>query len=707
MKRVTAILLALVMLLTLSACGHKHTWKDATCTEPKTCDCGETSGEALGHDWGEPSYDWAEDLSSVTATRVCRRDASHVETETAAVESETTKAASCEEPGETVYTAAFANEAFAPQTRTEAEPPAAGHAWTGAEYEWAEDMSSVTATRVCGNDPSHVETEIAEVTAEQTKAASCEEPGETTYSVVFGNPAFEPQTRVEADVEPTGHEWGEPSFDWAEDMSSVTVTRVCENDPSHVETETAEVTAEVVREPDCDEPGEIVYTAAGFQDESLPAAENVSAALDPVGHEWGEPSYEWAEDLSSVTATRVCLSDSSHVESETAETGTTVNTDPTCEGTGETIYTAVFENPAFEPQVRLEADIEPLGHDWGEVSYDWAEDLSTVTAARVCATDPAHVETETAAVTAEVTKAPTCETAGETTYTAVFTNAAFAAQSRTESDLEPLGHDWGEPSYAWAEDLSSITATRVCLHDPAHVESETVAVTAETTKAPSCLDKGETTYTAVFANAAFAGQSRTEVDVEPLGHSWEKATHTVPQTCSVCGETEGEPLPIHYFNMSFQEYRRLFNNSYPGFLNIDTHNSKGFVLKVKGETMRTYGLDSSIRFYHADEFYPGSASSTKALKQFNLIRIRFDDNSGKFDTSLSGRIAQLGYYAAKVLDPTVSMDDFFKLGLDLFHAKGATQSFIRNGYVYTLSCEQLSSSSYRYEFSITLEENLE
>jgi hypothetical protein len=29
-----------------------HTWKDATCTEPKTCSvCGETEGKALGHTW--------------------------------------------------------------------------------------------------------------------------------------------------------------------------------------------------------------------------------------------------------------------------------------------------------------------------------------------------------------------------------------------------------------------------------------------------------------------------------------------------------------------------------------------------------------------------------------------------------------------------------------------------------------------------------
>ena len=30
-----------------------HSWKEATCTEPRTCEvCGETEGEPLGHDWG-------------------------------------------------------------------------------------------------------------------------------------------------------------------------------------------------------------------------------------------------------------------------------------------------------------------------------------------------------------------------------------------------------------------------------------------------------------------------------------------------------------------------------------------------------------------------------------------------------------------------------------------------------------------------------
>ncbi len=39
-----------------------HDWKDATCTEPKTCKtCGETEGEALGHDW-----EWVIDKEATT-----------------------------------------------------------------------------------------------------------------------------------------------------------------------------------------------------------------------------------------------------------------------------------------------------------------------------------------------------------------------------------------------------------------------------------------------------------------------------------------------------------------------------------------------------------------------------------------------------------------------------------------------------------------
>ena len=54
MKKVVILLLITIMVLAICACTlfHQHTWRDATCTEPKTCiGCGETEGEALGHTW--------------------------------------------------------------------------------------------------------------------------------------------------------------------------------------------------------------------------------------------------------------------------------------------------------------------------------------------------------------------------------------------------------------------------------------------------------------------------------------------------------------------------------------------------------------------------------------------------------------------------------------------------------------------------------
>ena len=68
MKKVSLlILVSLILLLAFASCDylpdsvkemigidtHEHVWSDATCESPKTCECGETEGEALGHSWSE------------------------------------------------------------------------------------------------------------------------------------------------------------------------------------------------------------------------------------------------------------------------------------------------------------------------------------------------------------------------------------------------------------------------------------------------------------------------------------------------------------------------------------------------------------------------------------------------------------------------------------------------------------------------------
>ena len=53
MKKLICLALALMLVMTLTACGCKHeTWNEANCTTPKTCaECGETEGAPLGHSW--------------------------------------------------------------------------------------------------------------------------------------------------------------------------------------------------------------------------------------------------------------------------------------------------------------------------------------------------------------------------------------------------------------------------------------------------------------------------------------------------------------------------------------------------------------------------------------------------------------------------------------------------------------------------------
>jgi len=60
MKKNTLITSAILLCLSLTACGHEHTFTDATCTAPMTCsECGITEGEALGHTWVEATCDTA------------------------------------------------------------------------------------------------------------------------------------------------------------------------------------------------------------------------------------------------------------------------------------------------------------------------------------------------------------------------------------------------------------------------------------------------------------------------------------------------------------------------------------------------------------------------------------------------------------------------------------------------------------------------
>ncbi|MBQ6232547.1 MAG: InlB B-repeat-containing protein [Clostridia bacterium] len=128
--------------------------------------------------------------------------------------------------------------------------------------------------------------------------------------------------------------------------------------------------------------------------------------------------------------------------------------------------------------------------------------------------------------------APTCEEPGNYIYYIcpvcgrwayempwTYVDTRFELISDHDRILIPaLGHEYGVPAYEWAEDFSTVTATRVCVRDTSHIESEIVSVSAAVTKEPGPLSKGEHTYTSEeFENPAFSAQTFVLDDIDPLG----------------------------------------------------------------------------------------------------------------------------------------------------------------------------------------------
>gem|GEM_PF-2881743 len=465
-------------------------------------------------EYNEPTYTWAEDYSSVTASAVNQNDVSDVITETVKTIATNTIEATCETSGSSTYTAEFENEMFETQTKT-VEIPALGHKYGEPTYEWTEDNSSVAAKAVCEHDSSHVITETVKTTV-KTVDATCEEAGSTTYTAVFTNELFSEQTKV-VEIPALGHDWQNPVWTWAEDYSIASVTFMCAHDAAHTKTIDAVITKETDA-ASCEESGLVTYTAKAVL-EGTEYTDSKEVYVEAVGHDYGEPSYVWSDDNSTVTATAVCKNDASHVITETVKT-TVKSVDATCETAGSTTFTATFTNELFSEQTKT-VEIPALGHKYGEPTYEWTADNSSVTAKAICEHDAGHVVIETVKTIVETVDA-TCETAGSTTYTATFTNELFSEQTKTV-EIPALGHEYGEPTYEWSEDNSSVTAKAICEHDANHVVAETVLTTSETIPATEDKD-GSTTYTAVFTNVLFTTQ--TKVVVIPA---------TGPQTIHVTG----------------------------------------------------------------------------------------------------------------------------------------------------------------------------
>ena len=150
------------------------------------------------HAYGEPEWNWASGHSSATATFTCvGEDDTRQVTDDDIAEIEVTPA-TCTGNKVVKYEAEVTFEGKKYETTSEnvtLPDTAAGHAWGTPSYVWNKESEpwKCTATRVCGNDESHVETETATAELVVITPATTMAEGSGEWRAVFENEAFKMQ----------------------------------------------------------------------------------------------------------------------------------------------------------------------------------------------------------------------------------------------------------------------------------------------------------------------------------------------------------------------------------------------------------------------------------------------------------------------------------------------------------------------------------
>ena len=328
-----------------------------------SCACGEVStndadtftaaNTALDHDWGK----WTQNSDQKTHTRICKRDASHTETENCHGGTATcTERAICDVCGG-AYGDLVAHDFTAEK----------------AEENYLKSAATCTAKAVY-----------------YKSCTVCGEKGTETFS--YGTPL--------------DHDWGEPSYTWTAvpDGYMCVASSKCKNCDTDI-ADVASMTYDVVTQPTCLTTGIGRYTAT-FS--SFPS-QTKDVTLSATGHDWGTTEYTWTptEDGYNCTAKRICQKDKSHEETETVTAAYAVVTEPTCLTDGLGRYQASFEADWAEDASK-DVTLSALGHDWGA----WTSN-GDGTHTRNCTKDSSHTEDGTCSGgTATCTERAICDVCG-------------------------------------------------------------------------------------------------------------------------------------------------------------------------------------------------------------------------------------------------------------------------------------------------------
>ena len=493
-------------------------------------------GSATGHNYAEPTFAWTEDGSSCKATYNCSVCGNRKIVD-CQIKQTITKEPTCTEAGDTTYTATAIN----PVTKEESTNTkkvtgnisAVGHNYGEPIYTWQDGSSGTTYCKAIMHCETcnHSETEtIAAV--KKTTAATCTKDGSKVFTATFKNSAFTKQTKTVV-LSAKGHSYGNVTYTWSDDKLTCTAKRVCANDASHVETETANAVVTVIREPTCTTTGSKTYTVT-FKNEAFDS-KWTTETIPALGHDYeGQPiTYTFNKEgyvngahvnaNEKCTATVKCKT-CNQAKTETVYTTKTVKTPATCTKKGTVTYTAVFKDSAFETQTKDVEELAIVAH-----SYD----------------------------DGVITKEPTCSTKGVKTYTCTLCGA-----TKTE-EVAATGHDYQNPTYTYSKGGYNANAGRhIAAYELCYAtsvctkcglkSSTTVNTVSETIKASTCSEYGTRKVTAHFTKEPYTDQVVEVSDVAKLAHTYNDGVVTKEPTCTtggiktytctICGATKAEGI---------------------------------------------------------------------------------------------------------------------------------------------------------------------
>ena len=286
----------------------------------------------------------------------------------------------------------------------------------------------------------------------------------------------------------------------------------------------------------CDQSVTSTYKATGKTDDGYRYTASDKKTSDAGQHQYtGTWAWEPVKDdngnvtgyTASVTGVKCSVCDdepkAEQITVADAVKDTEKSVAATCTEKGKDVYTATATVKDAEGKTEIgtltdtyEVELAALEHKYGEPTWKWNDDHTEATAVFTCERGDDTQEVK-AAIT-DKTTAATCETAGETVYTAT---ASFGGKDYTDNqkvEIAALGHKYGEPTWKWSDDHKTATATFKCERGD---DTQTVdaTVTPETTAA-TCEADGKTVYT---AKVSFNGKDYTETYTETLkalGHKY-------------------------------------------------------------------------------------------------------------------------------------------------------------------------------------------